>query len=194
MLLKAGRAAFIKNLKIYLRKISRVFVVKAVLLLIVHHIWRTYGRQRNIKCLAKNVTKSLADGVVQLAIPCIYMRRTGHNSATVNMFFTEDEQPCRPFMTQWLLVVVFFFVVRSWISSYHLSVAWKPKNAPRFDVRLYDVNWSLVMTLLLDDCRYQTSGEKDLWPKQNHTLLVILVWSTKLENRFHEELNKFKGK
>ena len=41
-----------------------------------------------MKC--EMVTKSLADGVAQLAIVCTYMR-IGQDSATVNIFFTEDE-------------------------------------------------------------------------------------------------------
>ena len=36
----------------------------------------------------KTVAKSLAHGVVQLAALCIYMRRIGYDSATVNIFFT----------------------------------------------------------------------------------------------------------
>ena len=40
----------------------------------------------------ENVSKSIADGVVQLTILRIYMRRISSDSATVNFFFfTEDE-------------------------------------------------------------------------------------------------------
>ena len=65
-LFESGRAEFIKNSIIYLRKISGVLMVKAVLDLI----------------------SSLADNIVQLAILCIYMRRIGYDSAIVNSFFS----------------------------------------------------------------------------------------------------------
>ena len=39
----------------------------------------------------KTVAKSLADGVVQLAVLCFCIRRIVHDSASVIFFFTEDE-------------------------------------------------------------------------------------------------------
>ena len=57
--------------------------------------------------------KTVAHGVVQLAVICIYMRRIGYDSATVNIFFhiglTTISFCLSP---SWFLVVVFFFVVR----------------------------------------------------------------------------------
>ena len=52
-----------------------------------------------------------------------------------------------------------------------LRFAWKPKNAPRRNVRRNDVNRSLVATSLLSNSGYQ----RDLWPKQNWTPLAILA-------------------
>ena len=45
-------------------------------------IWRTYSRQVS----RKTVAKSLADGVVQLAIPGVYIMRISYDWATVNSF------------------------------------------------------------------------------------------------------------
>ena len=96
------------------------------------NIWPT---KRNLifKVSGKTVAKSLADGVVQLAILCIYTRRIVYDSATVN--------------------IVKKATVKTILSAFHLhgfllspsslfalnfkpplSVAWKPKNAPRRDV------------------------------------------------------------
>ena len=58
------------------------------------------------------------------------------------------------------------------VNSRHFygSVAWKPKNALRWDVRLNDVNWSLVTTSLLGNSGYQTNR-----PKQDH-LAISCTW------------------
>ena len=66
-----------------------------------------------IVSVSQNPAKSLADGVVQLAVFCIYMRRIGYDSATVNIFVTEDELNHIHLSSLWFLVVVFIFIVRA---------------------------------------------------------------------------------
>ena len=58
---------------------SRVLTVKAVLKLknSFRRIWRTYGRQVS----HKSVQKSLAEGVVQLEVLGVHMRRINYDSA-----------------------------------------------------------------------------------------------------------------
>ena len=51
-------------------------------------IWRTYSRQVS----RKTVAKSLADGVVQLAIPGGYIMRISYDSATVNIFIFIEQR------------------------------------------------------------------------------------------------------
>ena len=65
-----------------------------------------------IVSVSKNPAKSLADSVVQLAVLCIYMRRIGYHSATVNIFVTEDELNHIRLSSLWSPSVVFFFFVR----------------------------------------------------------------------------------
>ena len=65
-----------------------------------------------IVSVSKNPAKSLADGVVQLAVLCIYMRRIGYHSATVNISVTEDELNHIHLWSLWSPSVVVFFVVR----------------------------------------------------------------------------------
>ena len=43
------------------------------------------------------------------------------------------------------------------INQFNGSIAWKPKKIPRQDIRLNEVNWSLVLTLLLGNSGYQTN-------------------------------------
>ena len=69
-------------------------------------------------------------------------------------------------------------------------MAWKPKNAPRHDVRLNDVNWGLVATLLLDNAGYQT--DRKIYDQS--TPLAILAQSAhcrrdKIINSLCEKLN-----
>ena len=138
------------------------------------------------------VAKCLAHGVVQFAILCIYMRRIGYDSVTVNIFFTEDRQTAF-ILARWFLKamqdmgswITISFGVRGFLLSSSssfalnfkppfLSVAWKPKNAPRPDVRLNDVNWSLVATSPLGNSEYQTERNMTKW-EQNRTPLAILA-------------------
>ena len=66
-----------------------------------------------IVSVSQNPAKFLADGVVQLAVLCIYMRRIGYDSATVNISVTEDEVNHIRLSSLWFLVVVFIFIVRA---------------------------------------------------------------------------------
>ena len=77
-----------------------------------------------IVSVSQNPAKSLADGVVQLAVLCIYMRRIGYDSATVNISVTEDELNHIRLSSLWFLAVVFFFVVREeFQAAAYISVA-----------------------------------------------------------------------
>ena len=60
----------------------------------------------------KNILKSIADGIVQLEVLCIYTRRINYDSATVNIFFSQKKTNHIRLSSPWFLVVVFFFVVR----------------------------------------------------------------------------------
>ena len=113
------------------------------------NIWQT---KRNL--IFKVSRKPVADGVVQLAIICIYIRRIVDDSAIVKIVKTA--------------------IVKTILSAFHLHgfllspsslfalnikpplrFARKPKNAPRRDVTQNDVNWSLVATSLLGNSGYQ---------------------------------------
>ena len=54
------------------------------------------------------------------------------------------------------------------------NVAWKPKSAPRQDVRLNDVKWSLAMTSLLGNSRYQTN--RKIYDQSHITLCLVISW------------------
>ena len=136
------------------------------------HLKNVWPTKRNLifKVSSKTAAKSLADGVVQLAILCIYIRRIVEYSATVKIVKTATVK-----------TILSAFHLRGFLlppsSLFALNVkpplrfAWKPKNAPRRDVRRNDVNWSLVATSLLGNCGYQ----RNLWTKQNCTPLAILA-------------------
>ena len=138
------------------------------------------------------VAKCLAHDVVQFAILCIYMRRIGYDSVTVNIFFTEDRQTAF-ILVRWFLKamqhmgswITISFGVRGFLLSFSssfalnfkppfLSVAWKPKNAPRREVRLNDGSWSLVATSPLGNSEYQTERNMTKW-EQNRNPLAILA-------------------
>ena len=72
---------FMKNIERYIwgKLTRRVLTVKAVLKLknSFRRIWRTYGRQVS----HKSVQKSLAEGVVQLEVLGVHMRRINYDSA-----------------------------------------------------------------------------------------------------------------
>ena len=123
-----------------------------------------------LKVSRKTVAESLADGVVQLAILCLYIRRIVYDSATVKIVKTATVK-----------TILSAFHLHGFLltpsSLFRLNIkpplrfAWKPKNATRRDVRRNDVNWSLVATSLLGSSGYQ----RDWWPKQNCTPLATLA-------------------
>ena len=78
---------------------------------------------RVIVSVSQNPAKSLADGVVQLAVLCIYMRRIGYHSATVNISVTEDELNHIRLSSLWFLVVFFFVVREEFQAAAYISVA-----------------------------------------------------------------------
>lgn len=43
------------------------------------------------------------------------------------------------------------------INQFNGSIAWKPNKRPRRDIRLNDVNWNLVVMLLLGNSEFQTN-------------------------------------
>ena len=85
-----GSVVFVKNSKIYSRRIQQSFDGKSRTL--THFVaFEERMADKAIVSISQNRAKSLADGVVQHAVLCIYMRRIGYDSATVNIFVTEDE-------------------------------------------------------------------------------------------------------
>ena len=96
------------------------------------NIWPT---KRNLifKVSGKTVAKSLADGVVQLAILCIYTRRIVYDSATVNIVKKATVKTILSafHLHGFLLSPSLLFALNF---KPPLSVPWKPKNAPRRDV------------------------------------------------------------
>ena len=109
-----------------------------------------------------------------------------------HIFFTEDRQTAF-ILARWFLKamqhmgswITISFGVRGFLLSFSssfalnfkppfLSVAWKPKNAPRREVRLNDVNWSLVATSPLGNSEYQTERNMTKW-EQNRNPLAILA-------------------
>ena len=115
------------------------------------------------------------------------MRRIPYDSVTVSIFSTEDRQTAF-ILALWLLIksyehmgssITISLCVRGFLLSSSssfalnlapplLSVAWKPKNAPRRDVRLNDVNWRLVVISPLGNSGYQTKRNTTKW-EQNRS-------------------------
>ena len=75
-------------------------------------IWPT---KRNLifKVSGKTAAKSLADGVVQLAILCIYIRMIVYDSATVNIVKISNSKNHIIRLSSPRFLVVAFFVVRA---------------------------------------------------------------------------------
>ena len=148
---------------------SRVLTVKAVLWLIFSHLKNIIHVQLYMADKAiitcrwsrKTVLKSLAESVVQLGILFIYMRRINYDSAMFSKHFFSQRMNYHICLSYpQFFCCHFLFRCSRWISSHHLSVAWKPKTAPKHYVRLNDVNWNLVATSLLHvlgNSSYQTN-------------------------------------
>ena len=122
-----------------------------------------YGRQsiNYMQVSHKTVLKSLAESVVQLGIPFIYMRRISYDSAMFKKHFFSQRMNYHICLSYpQFFCCHFLFCCSRWISSHHLSVAWKPNPAPKRYVRRNDVNWNLVATSLLHvlgNSSYQTN-------------------------------------
>ena len=149
---------------------SRVLTVKAVLWLIFSHLKNMIHVQLYMADKAIITCRCLANCP---EVSC-WERCTAWNSlhlheenqlrfsklCSVNIFFHRGWIIISAFHIRSFFCCHFLFRCSCWISSHHLSVAWKPKTAPKHYARLNDVNWNLVATSLLHvlgNSSYQTN-------------------------------------
>ena len=149
---------------------SRVLTVKAVLWLIFSHLKniihvQLYMADKAIitcRCLAKLSWSLLLRALYSLEFSSF----TWGESVTIQQimfskhFFSQRMNYHICLSYPQFFCCHFKFRCSRWISSHHLSVAWKPKTAPKHYVRLNDVNWNLGATSLLHvlgNSSYQTN-------------------------------------
>lgn len=148
---------------------TRVLTVKAVLWLIFSHLKnmihvQLYMADKAIitcRCLAKLSWSLLLRALYSLEFSSFtWGESVTIQQCSVSIFFHRGWIIISAFHICSFFCCHFLFRCSCWISSHHLSVAWKPKTAPKHYVRLNDVNWNLVATSLLHvlgNSSYQTN-------------------------------------